>query len=81
MTKIKITDDEIVKAHIVRELAIAIGEQGETVLYADKTADWGDCDETDWAWSDDVSEKKYKELDEETQEAVVDIINDYTMKL
>lgn len=80
MKKIEIISDEIVRGHIAQELVIEIGGDEEIAFI--KSADWGDeGDDVDWMFASGDDEKKFKALNEDTQDRVKELVDDYVMKL
>lgn len=79
--KPKIVSDEFIRGRITRQLEIELPD-GQTI-FVDKWATWDETegDDNDYDFYSSEDRKIFDTLDEETQDEVKDIINEYKLKI
>ena len=81
MKKAKIISSSFVREIISKDIEIELSNK--EIITANKWAMWDDIegDDSNWDWVDEKSKKEFDKLDEDTQEAVKELINNFKLKL
>lgn len=81
MKKPKIISSSFIRGRISKDVEIELSDK--EIIVANKWAVWSDVegDDSDWDWVDEHSRKMFNKLDEETQENIKELINNFKLKL
>ena len=81
MKKAKIISSSFVRGRISKDIELEL--PNKEIIIANKWAVWDDIegDDSDWDWIDEKSRKEFDKLDENTQEEIKELINNFKLKL
>lgn len=81
MKKPKIVSSSFVRGRISKDIEIELPDK--EIITANKWAIWDDIegDDSDWDWVDKKSRDRFDKLDEEVQEKIKELIDNFKLKL
>lgn len=81
MKKPKIISSSFVRGRISKDIEIELPDK--EIIVANKWAAWDDIegDDSDWDWADEKSLDTFYKLDEDSQEEIKELINNFKLKL
>ena len=81
MKKAKIVSSSFVWGRISQDIEIEL--PNKEIITANKWAVWDDIegDDSDWDWVNKKSRKEFDKLDEDTQEEIKELINNFKLKI